>query len=283
MAGSDRFLVGCAQMRVTDEKSRNLEVAERLIAEAADRGARLVVLPEMFLWRGPESQISEAAETLEGPSIARLAEAARRAKLTLVAGSFYESDESGDLPFNTTVVFGPEGERLGVYRKIHLFDVAMPGRVAVRESDRMRGGDQVSCVDTPVGRIGLSVCYDLRFPELYRRLGAEGATIVCVPSAFTHATGAAHWEVLLRARAIENQLYVIAPNQVGPTTDGPPVWGGSSIVGPWGEILGRAPDVECLITAEVDTQHLADIRAGLPCLRHARLTTGGEVKDRVAR
>lgn len=282
MAGSDRFLVSCAQMRVTDEKSRNLAVAEGMLRQAADRGARLVVLPEMFLWRGPEERIRSAAEPLDGPSMERLAKAVADVGITLVAGSFYEDDGTGGLPFNTTVVFGPDGRRRGVYRKIHLFDVSIPGRVEVRESDRMRGGDEVVCVDTSVGRVGLSVCYDLRFPELYRRLAREGATIVCIPSAFTHATGAAHWEVLLRARAIENQVYVVAPNQVGPTTDGPAVWGGSSIVGPWGEVLARAPDQECLITAEVDPVHHAEVRRGLPCLDHARLTAGGEVRLRGA-
>ncbi len=282
MIAAEPFLVACAQMRVSDDKERNLGVAERRIAEAADRGARLVVLPEMFLWRGSEDRIASAAEALDGPSAERLAGAARRAEITVVAGSFYESDASGGLPFNTTVVYGPDGARLGVYRKIHLFDVAIPGRVEVRETERMQGGDEVVCVDTSVGRVGLSICYDLRFPEMYRRLLREGATLVCVPAAFTHATGAAHWEVLLRARAIENQVYVLAPNQVGPTTDGPPVWGGSSIVGPWGEVLARAPDADCLITAQVDPVHLAEVRRGLPCREHTRLDAGGEVKARVA-
>ncbi|MDG2308488.1 MAG: carbon-nitrogen hydrolase family protein [Candidatus Binatia bacterium] len=282
MAGSDRFLVGCAQMCVSDDKNRNLSAAERLVSDAARRGARLVVLPEMFLWRGPENDIPAAAETLDGPSVARLAALAQSTSVTLVAGSFYERCASGGLPFNTTVVFGPDGGRLGVYRKIHLFDVSIPGRVEARESDRMRAGDDVTCVDTPLGRLGLSICYDLRFPELYRRLAGDGATMVCVPSAFTHATGAAHWEVLLRARAIENQIYVIAPNQVGPTKDGPQVWGGSSIIDPWGAVLARASDVETVITAEIDPQHQADVRAGLPCAQHARLTSGGELKNRVA-
>jgi predicted amidohydrolase len=178
------------------------------------------------------------------------------------------------------VVFGPDGARRGVYRKIHLFDVSITGGVEVRESDRMQAGDEVVCVDTELGRVGLSICYDLRFPELYRRLAREGATMVCVPSAFTHSTGAAHWEVLLRARAIENQVYVLAPNQVGPTRHGPPVWGGTSIVGPWGVVLARAPDTECVITAEIDLDHLADVRRGLPCLEHARLSPGGEPKAR---
>lgn len=269
-------------MRVTDDKSRNLEVAEALVQRASERGARLAVLPEMFLWRGPEEGIPAAAESLDGPSVARLGRLAARASVTLVAGSLYEADPSGGLPFNTTVVFGPDGDRLGVYRKIHLFDVSIPGKVAVRESERMQAGDEVVCVDTPVGRVGLSVCYDLRFPELYRRLAREGAAIVCVPSAFTHATGAAHWEVLLRARAIENQIYVIAPNQVGPTTDGPPVWGGSSIIGPWGEVLARSPDAETLIVAEIDPRQQNAVRQGLPCLEHARLTVGGEVVERAA-
>lgn len=282
MAPSERFLVGCVQMRVTDEKERNLSQMERLIDEAAGRGATLVALPEMCFWRGPEEKISSAAEPLEGPSVARLAEAARRAQVTLIAGSFYETAPDGGLPFNTNVVFGPDGARLAVYRKIHLFDVAIPGRVEVRESDRMGAGDALVCADTPVGRVGLSICYDLRFPELYRRLVRDGATILSVPAAFTHATGAAHWEVLVRARAIENQVYVLAPNQVGPTRDGPPVWGGTTIVGPWGEVLARAPDTECVIVAEVDGGHQADVRAGLPCLEHARLDPAGKVVRRAA-
>jgi len=282
MTGSDRFLVGCAQMRVTRDKRRNLAVAERMIADAARAGVRLVVLPEMFLWRGPEQDIAAAAEALDGPSATRLAEAAARGGVTLVAGSFYKRDGSGARPFNTTVVFGPDGRRLGVYRKIHLFDVSIPDRVEIRESARMRAGAEVVCVDTEVGRVGLTICYDLRFPELYRRLAFDGATLVCVPSAFTHATGAAHWEVLLRARAVENQLYVLAPNQVGPTVDGPPVWGGTSIVDPWGAVLARASDTEGLVTAEIDPAYQAGVRAGLPCLEHARLSPGGEVKSRAA-
>ncbi len=265
-------------MRVTDDKERNLGTAEQLVAEAAARGARLAVLPEMFAWRGPEEGIADAAEPLQGPAMARMAEAARRHRLTLVAGSFYEKDGTAGLPFNTTVVFGADGARLGVYRKVHLFDVALPGKVEIRESDRMRAGDEIVCVDTEAGRVGLSICYDLRFPEMYRRLTREGATLICVPAAFTHATGAAHWEVLLRARAIENQVYVLAPNQIGPTVDGPPVWGGSSIIDPWGVVLARAPDTEGVLTAEIDPDHLAAVRAGLPCLEHARLSAGGEVE-----
>lgn len=280
MGLSDRFLVGCAQMRVSDDKERNLRAVDDAVSEAAARGAKLLVLPEMCLWRGPEAEIASAAESLGGPSVSRMADAARRAGITVVAGSIYERADGRALPFNTSVVLGPDGTMLAAYRKIHLFDVSIPGRVEVRESDRMAPGDDVVCVDTEVGRLGLTICYDLRFPELYRRLVRDGATLVCVPAAFTHATGAAHWEVLLRARAIENQAYVLAPNQVGPTTEGPPVWGGTSIIGPWGEVLARAPDTECVIVAEVDPEHQASVRAGLPCLEHARLDPGGEVVRR---
>ena len=276
MLPSRRFLVGCAQMRVTDDKARNLARAAELILDASTRGAELVVLPEMFLWRGPTNDVPAAAEGLDGPSLSHLSEVARKGNVTVVAGSFYEIDPAGGLPFNTTVVLGPDGDQLGVYRKIHLFDVSIPGRVEVRESERMQPGDRLVWVDTGVGRLGLSICYDLRFPELYRRLALAEVDLLCIPSAFTHATGAVHWEVLLRARAIENQVYVLAPNQVGPTTSGPPVWGGSSIVDPWGAVLARASDTECVVMAEIDPEHLAEVRRGLPCLEHARLLSREE-------
>ena len=278
MAGSGRFVAACVQMRVTDDKERNLAVAESLIASAAGRGASLIVLPEMFSWRGPAEGVAGASESLDGPTLTRIGAAARQHRVSVVAGSIYESRPDGALPYNTSAVFGPDGSSLGRYRKIHLFDVAIPGRVEVRESDRMAAGQEIVCVDVPAARLGLSICYDLRFPELYRHLVGEDAKLVCVPSAFTHATGAAHWEVLLRARAIENQVYVLAPNQVGPTVEGPPVWGGSSIVDPWGVVLARAPDNECVITAEIDLEHLEEVRAGLPCREHARLDHRSEVR-----
>jgi predicted amidohydrolase len=278
MADSGRFVAACVQMRVTDDKERNLAVARSALATAARRGASLAVLPEMFSWRGPADGVREASESLDGPTLRGMADAARQHRLTVVAGSIYERRPDGALPYNTCAVFGPDGSALGVYRKIHLFDVAIPGRVEVRESERMGAGDEVVCLETPKAKLGLSICYDLRFPELYRSLVAREAKVICVPSAFTHATGAAHWEVLLRARAIENQVYVLAPNQVGPTSEGPPVWGGSSIIDPWGVVLARAPENECVITAEIDFDHLEEVRAGLPCLEHARLDHVSEVR-----
>jgi predicted amidohydrolase len=160
---------------------------------------------------------------------------------------------------------------LASYRKVHLFDVSIPGKVEVRESARRGHGADVVCAETELGRLGLSVCYDLRFPELYRRLARSGAEILCVPSAFTFPTGAAHWEVLLRARAIENQCWVLAANQHGPTGQGHSDYGHSMIVDPWGAVVARASDGERVIVAEVDLGYLARVRREMPCLEHARL------------
>jgi predicted amidohydrolase len=270
----ERFLAACVQMRATDDKAANLARACALVEAAALQGARLVVLPEVFAWRGPASGDAAAAEPVDGPTVRALQDVARRLRLTLVGGSILERPGDGDggaLPWNTSVVIGEDGEVLATYRKLHLFDVALPGRVEVRESARRAPGEQAVCVDTEVARLGLSICYDLRFPELYRALSRSGAQVLCVPSAFTFPTGAAHWDVLLRARAIENQCYVIAPNQVGPTAEGHADYGHSSIVDPWGTVIARASDGEGVIVAEIDLAYLARVRSELPCLEHARL------------
>lgn len=272
-AHREPFLAACVQMRADDDKAQNLERAAAHVEAAARRGARLVALPEVFAWRGPAVRDPEAAETLDGPTVRALAEQARRFRLTIVAGSILEraADPPGRLPWNTSVVLGEDGSVLGVYRKVHLFDVALPGRVEVRESARRAAGERPVCVDTEVARLGLSVCYDLRFPELYRTLCRAGAQVLCVPSAFTFPTGAAHWDVLLRARAIENQCYVLAPNQHGPTADGHADYGHSSIVDPWGTVVARASDGEGIAVADIDLGYLARVRSELPCLEHARL------------
>ena len=260
-------------MRSDDDKARNLDAAEALVADAAAAGATLVVLPETFSWRGPAARDQDEAEPLDGPTLARFAGLARRLRLTLVAGSILERAPGGNgsAPFNTSVVLGPDGALLASYRKVHLFDVSIPGKVEVRESARRgRGGDVVS-VATPVARLGLSVCYDLRFPELYRALARAGAELLCVPAAFTFPTGAAHWEVLLRARAIENQCWVLAANQHGPSGLGHSDYGHSMIVDPWGTVVACASDGERVITAEVDRDLLAKVRREMPCLEHARL------------
>lgn len=271
IARPERFLAACVQMRSGDDKERNVTAAEAHVASAARAGARLIVLPETFSWRGPASGDAAAAEEIEGPTLGRLGRLARDLGVTIVAGSILERARDGGQPYNTSVALGPDGRILAAYRKVHLFDVALPGKVEVRESARRgRGGDAV-CVDTDLGRLGLSVCYDLRFPELYRRLALGGAEILCVPSAFTFPTGAAHWETLLRARAIENQCWVLAANQHGPSGLGHADYGHSAVVDPWGTVVACATDGERVVLAEVDMGYLARVRREMPCLEHVRL------------
>jgi predicted amidohydrolase len=265
------FLAATVQMRCTDDKQRNVARAGELVRASADRGARLVVLPELFCWRGPPERQAREAEALDGPTLARMSELARELRIVLVAGSILERAPDGALPFNTSAVFGEDGTLLGSYRKVHLFDVQIPGAVSVQESERFGAGTATVCVDTSVGRLGLSICYDLRFPELYRRLVEAGAELLCVPSAFTFTTGAAHWELLLRARAVENQCYVVAPNQSGPVEHGPNVYGHSAIVDPWGTVVACAPDGESIAVAAIDPARQSAVRRQLPALAHRRL------------
>jgi predicted amidohydrolase len=264
-------LAAAIQMTSTADKSANLEKADRLIRLAAARNARLVALPEVFNWRGKRADEPEAAESLDGPTLTLMARLARELEIHLLAGSITEHAPGETRRFNTSVLFSPEGERLGVYRKIHLFDVDLPGRVTIKESDAKIAGSEVVSVATAIGRIGLTICYDLRFPELYRRLTFAGARILMVPSAFTFPTGEAHWDVLVRARAIENQCYVIAPAQFGANVHGFSDYGNSMIADPWGRVLARAGDQEGVVVAPMDLEYLERVRRELPALTHARL------------
>jgi predicted amidohydrolase len=268
------FLAAAIQMNGGRDKAANLERAQRLIGEAARRGAEFVALPEVFSWRGRRDDATAQAEDLDGPTLTLMARLAREHKLFLLAGSIYERIPGQARSHNTSVLFGPDGTRLAVYRKIHLFDVDLPGRVTVRESDAMLSGSEVVCVDTSLGKVGMTICYDLRFPELYRRLAFAGADIVTIPSAFTFPTGEAHWEVLIRARAIENQCYVIAPAQFGPNVHGFADYGNSMIVDPWGRVIARAADQEDIAVAAIDLEYLLSVRRNLPSLTHVRLSGG---------
>lgn len=264
-----RFVAAAVQVCAGSDKAANLEKAESLVAEAARNGARLVVLPEVCLWRGPRAEERSIAEPIPGPSTRRLGDLARQLGIHLLAGSLME--ENGAKPFNTSLLFDAGGEIVARYRKLHLFDVDIPGHVTVRESDTRTGGDRVVSVPTELGVIGMTVCYDLRFPELYRQLTLAGTEIITIPSAFTFPTGAAHWEVLVRARAIENQVYVIAPDQIGRSAGGVVDFGNSMIVDPWGKPLARAADRETVIFAEIDRDYQERVRRELPCLTHIKL------------
>ena len=200
-----------------------------------------------------------------------LEEIASELEIHLSAGSLLEKTPDEPRAYNTSCLFDPHGALVARYRKLHLFDVDLPGRVSVRESATRAPGDEVVAVPTGLGTLGLSVCYDLRFPELYRRLVRAGAEVLLVPSAFTFPTGAAHWEVLCRARATENQCYLIAPDQTGTSPHGFADYGESLIVDPWGRVLARASEGEGVITAEIDRAYLARVRRELPCLAHVRL------------
>jgi deaminated glutathione amidase len=265
---SDLLRVACVQMTSGPEKSANLEKGERLVARAASTGADVVVLPEKWNAIGEADTLHAAAERLEGgETVEAMAGWARGHGITLVGGSIAEQREGHERLSNTSIAFGPDGEALGVYRKIHLFDVEVEGNV-YRESEAEEPGEEPVVVRGEGWPIGLSVCYDIRFPELYRILALEGAELVTVPAAFTVPTGRDHWDVLMRARAIENQYYVAAPGQVGETRPGKPSYGRSLIVDPWGIVLAQAPDEETVISAELDRSRLRRIREKLPSLKN---------------
>ena len=262
----DRIRVACVQMTSRQDKAANLDRAEAAVARAASTGADVVVLPEKWNLIGSADDYREGAEVLEGaPSTEAMSRWARTLGITLVGGSITERRAGREKLSNTCCVFDPEGELVAAYRKIHLFDVEVGGHV-YRESETEEPGAEPVLARAEDWPIGLTVCYDVRFPELYRILALEGAELATVPAHFTTPTGKDHWHVLLRARAIENQYYVAAAAQVGETLPGKPAYGRSLIVDPWGIVLAQAPDEETVIVAELDRGRLREIRAKLPSL-----------------
>jgi predicted amidohydrolase len=266
-----RFLAAAIQVTSTGDRERNLDEATALIDAAAARGAELIALPENVDLIGPQGVKVAAAEPLDGPTSVRFAEKAREHRVHLLAGSIAETSAVPGKARNTSVLFGPDGARLAVYRKIHLFDVDLADGSRFRESDVVERGEEVVTVDTPLAVLGMSICYDLRFPELYRALVARGAEVLLVPSAFTTLTGKDHWEVLLRARAIENTAWVIAPAQSGQHGHGRSSYGHSMIVDPWGTVVARCSDGPGLCIAEIEPAILARVRAAIPSLAHRRV------------
>jgi predicted amidohydrolase len=261
------------QLNSTADKARNLVVAERFVRDAARDGAILVALPEKWNLLADPATLVEGAEPLDGPTITAARSWARELGIHLLAGSIAERVTDQEKAFNTSTLIGPGGELEATYRKIHMFDVDVGG-VAYRESATEQPGDDVVTA-SPAGElegvtVGMTVCYDLRFPELYRILAVRGATVITVPSAFTADTGRDHWEVLLRARAIENQAFVIAPNQVGAAPPHYRSYGRSMIVDPWGVVLAQAPDEEGFVAANLDLEAQGRVRTTLPSLANRR-------------
>jgi predicted amidohydrolase len=258
------------QLNSTDDTERNLATADRLTRAAAADGAALVVLPEKWSVLGSGSDLRAGAQPLDGPAIAWARDTARELGVDLVAGSIAERVEGREKLANTSLHVGPDGEIQAVYRKIHMFDVEIEGTV-YRESESEEPGDEIVVSRTADGvGLGMSICYDLRFPELYRILAVRGARVIAIPSAFTLATTRDHWPTLVRARAIENQAFVVAANQIGAHPPHHRSGGRSMIVDPWGVVLAQAPDDECVITADLDLERQERIRTELPSLANRR-------------
>jgi len=256
-----------------DDVEANMTTAERLLDAAADGGADIAVLPELFAYYGSQRRMRELAEPLGGPITARIAGLARSRSMWVLGGSVCESADGR--VYNTSFLFDRDGEMLARYRKIHLYDAELPGQRPIRESALFAAGDEVVTHDVDGIRLGMSICYDLRFPELYRGLMTSGAMVLAVPSAFQAVTGAAHWETLLRARAIEEQSYVLAAAQWGPWGSpdaGHRTYGNAMIVDPWGGVVARAPDEgDGVWFADVDADEVRAVRTRLPALSHRRL------------
>lgn len=271
MTVSAPITAAVVQMASGPDKRHNIERAITLTRQAIDTGASLIALPETFDYRGDTPDLRDVAEPLPGSALEPLIAIARERQVWIVAGSVHESDTAGGMPFNTSVLISPQGVMAARYRKIHLFDIAIGGK-SVTESAKYQRGCEVVHADAAGIRLGLTICYDLRFPELYRLLADEEVDVVCIPSSFTAPTGEAHWETLIRARAIENQCFVIAPGQAGIGAGGIATYGNSMIVDPWGRILARASsDGEEIISATLDFQEMANIRRRLPALSNRKL------------
>lgn len=267
------FRIAAVQMNTQADKAENLRKAGALIDEAAALGADLVALPEMFNVYGTAQEIRDGREPLGGQTSQFLQAKAREHGIYVHGGSIpvlVATDGSSDKAWNMTLVYDPAGELVATYRKIHLFDIDITGQVAANESSRYDPGTEMVAFESAHGVMGLTICYDIRFPELYRALTLAGARVIFQPSAFTLYTGKDHWEPLIRARAIENQVYMVSPAQIGVHAGNQYCFGNAMIVDPWGTVLARAPERECVITADIDYAAQDKVRAGLPSLKHRR-------------
>ena len=261
-----KFNLAVCQMDSQDDKKANLQAAAEMIRENVERGADLIAFPENvnFMGRGYRRQ----AEKIPGETSAFFCAQAKEHGVWLVTGSFPEFDESGK-PKNTLLVISPDGEIICKYSKIHLFDVSLADGSSWKESDSATPGDEIVLVDTDFGRIGLAICYDLRFPEMFRLMAMHGADVIILPASFTMQTGKDHWEIMLRARAMENGVYIAAPNQIGNKSNMIAL-GKSMIVDPWGHVIAGAGNRACSFMAEIDTDYAKSIREQLPLLQNRR-------------
>lgn len=262
--------IAVVQLNSKSIKQENLEKAKKFITKAAENGAELVSLPEYFNFMGEDTQKKENAEHIpNGETTGLLSELATKNSIYIHVGSIVEK-YSEKKSYNTSFIIDTNGNLMGKYRKIHLFDIGISGMPSYKESDKIQGGNNPVMIDLPFGKAGLSICYDLRFPELYRSYALNGAKILFIPAAFTSYTGMLHWEALLRARAIENQCYVVAAGQFGAHLPGKSCFGNSLIIDPWGTVIARASEGEGVITAELNEELVKSARESIPCLHHRR-------------
>ena len=268
----ESLMVAVIQLTSTPDLAANLARTKGYLEEARDHGADLVVLPENYGFLGSERSKLKYAQGLEdGPFISPLRELAQKFGMGIIAGGMPERGPDVEHVFNTSVFIGRDGEILGSYRKIHLFDIDLVGKVSYQESASVAAGEDIVVVNFDGWKVGLSICYDLRFPELYRAMIDKGAELITVPAAFTAQTGEAHWAVLLRARAIENQCFVAAAGQYGEHLPGRISYGKSALIDPWGRVLNEAPDGEGVLTSHFRKEVLTQVRTQLPCLTHRRV------------
>ncbi len=264
-----RFIAAAIQLNTKDNVDESLSTISNLVEMAVRDGAQFVVLPEYANYLADANKLNHA-EPLDGPTMAAYGELARRNNIYLHCGSFLEKSDDPQRSFNTSVLIDPEGKIVETYRKIHLFDVNIGGQVTFMESKHIVPGEKSVVAKTPIANIGMTICYDLRFPELFRSLTEKGANLITVPAAFTLYTGKDHWEPLLKARAIENQVYVVAPGQWGTHPENKTCFGGSMIIDPWGTVLARASEGVGYITAPIDLDLQTVIRRQIPCLENRR-------------
>ncbi|KAG5275992.1 hypothetical protein AALO_G00126750 [Alosa alosa] len=263
-----KFRLAVVQLHVSKVKADNLSRAKRLIQEASGQGAKVVVLPECFNSPYGTGFFPEYAEKIPGESTQVLSEAAKENKVFLVGGSIPEEDQ-GKL-YNTCSVFGPDGNLLLKHRKIHLFDIDVPGKIRFQESETLSPGSSLSMFDTPFCKVGVGICYDMRFAELAQIYAKKGCQLLVYPGAFNMTTGPAHWELLQRGRAVDNQVYVATASPARDETASYVAWGHSTVVSPWGEVITKAGATEEVVYADIDLQYLADIRQQIPITMQKR-------------
>ena len=266
---NNKPIIAAIQMASATDKKANLATAAKLVAQAAKQEAMLVVLPEFFNYLGRLEDAVTLAETIPGPASEACSQMAAENKVWLVAGSICEKIAGSKKGYNTCLVFNPKGDEVARYRKVHLFNVDMPGELSFHESEWIQPGEEITTVETPFGLLGIATCYDLRFPELFRRLASQGMDLLAIPSAFLETTGQAHWEILVRARAIENQAFTIAANQADPTRPNFATHGHSMLIDAWGKVLGNAKHKrEGVLLAEFDRKEQKAIRQRLPAIEN---------------